>query len=529
MTRYVKCFRDFSGGLAEAAGDDMADNQLQQARNAVPLHHAGLRRTGLRRADGTEQAFPPLPGLPGQRAYAMLELTLADGSEQLLAFSEYDVRRENLYRYDAGTESWTALLSDQRPHLDHFIRAHRLYWLTGLSIRVYDGESVGYAAPTPAGDSLTAAEAAVWNKVVRAVAVAQRGRRWFYATPDNEVIFSEVGDPFRFDPTNIINVEPGGNDRVTALREFCGGLLIFLSDSVYFLSGWDLEDGSDLTLSRLNVTSGTVWPRTVQAAENAVFYLGRDGVYRLRLPAGGAVLAADNISDGRLSRGLLEEGRLFGAFAAVWNNIYHISLLSGAGPPREYRYYPRLDAFFGPYDHGARSYSRLSGNRLLLGLEGGRLACFDPESRRYLLEDGSYGPIRFEVTTKGFDVAGALARNVKIKSVLLAARQYKEEGSHAAVRIKTDYTDGAGRLELISWDESLVYGEGSYGEAIWGWKDTVTKELPVNRLAQRLTLYFSDSSAGEPLVLYGAAVLYKARKVRAERGGVRRLTVDHED
>lgn len=524
MARYVKCFRDFSGGLSEAGGDNMADNQLQQAQNAVP----GLG-SGLMRAQGTREILPPLPRHTFHRAMDITELTLADGSVQLIAFSEYAVRQQDVYRYDGESQSWTALLSLQPPKKDSFIRAHKLYWLTGSDIKIYDGSSVSSLAPTPAEGGLTPAQSAVWDKVKKAVAVEQRGRRWFYATTDNEVIFSEIGDPARIEPASIINVDPGRNDRITALKEFCGGLLIFLTNSVYFLSGWDLSGGSDIALSRVGVSSGTDFPRTVQVAENAVYYLGRDGVYCLRLHQNGTVLAASNISEDRVSRALLSGGTVYDAFAAVWNNVYHISVSYTEGDPREYRYYPSLDAFFGPYDHRAYSYSLVEGNRLYLGLNKGRIACFDKDIHRYLLEDGSYGPIRFAVVTKGFDVAGALARNVKLKSVILAARQFLQESSDLTVRVKTDYSDAQFQVDLLSLDESLVYGEGLFGEAIWGWKDLTAKELLINRRAKRATLYLTSEEPDQPLVIYGVALYFKPRKVRGERGGSRRVAVDYED
>ena len=524
MARFIKCFRDFSGGLSEAAGDNMADDQLQQAKNAVP----GIV-CGITRADGTVEALPPLPEATFHRLMDLTELTLANGTTQLIAFSEYAVRQQNVYRYDAANQQWIAILSAQTPKKDSFIRAHKLYWLTGADIKVYDGSSVSSLSATPAGDSLTAAETAVWNKVKKAVAVEQRGRRWFYATPDNEVIFSEIGDPARVDPTNIINVEPGGNDRITALKEFSGGLLIFFTNSVFFLSGWDLEGGSDVALSRLNVTSGTAFPRTVQVAENAVFYLGRDGIYRLRLPQNSLVLAADNISNNKISRALLDRGTVYDAFGIVWNNVYHISVSYTEGEPVEYRFWPRLDAFFGPYDHRAYSYSILGGDLLYLGLNNGRIARFDPASRRYLRDDGTYGPIEFSVATKGFDLAGALGRDVKIKSVILAARQFKEESSHLTARVKCDYHDAQYKLDLLSLDESLVYGEGLFGAAVWGWKDLVAKELLINRRCKRAAIFLSDDSADEPLVIYGAAFYCKYRKVKGDRNGSTRVTADYED
>ena len=64
------------------------------------------------------------------------------------------------------------------------------------SMRSYDGifsEDVSLKPIT--GSTSTEEERALWEKVKKAIAVEQRGQRWFYATADNEVIFSEVGYP----------------------------------------------------------------------------------------------------------------------------------------------------------------------------------------------------------------------------------------------------------------------------------------------------------------------------------------------
>ena len=336
MARYVKCYRDFSGGLSEVANDNMADNQLLQAKNIVPGDGFGIAR-----AHGVSLAFPRLPTEEiNYRATEILQLTKLEGVTQTLVFASYPVDYQDMLRLDSSGTAWTTLATSLSPMKDFFIHSHMLYWLTGSALMLYDGVNMCALSITPAGSTPTSAELEVWNKVKAAVTVEQRGQRWFYGTKDNEVIFSEIGDPTRITPTNIININTKDNDSITAIKEFNNGLLIFKQRSVHYLSGWDFENGSDITLTRLNVTSGTVFPKTIKITENGVLYLGTNGVYRLHIPSYSSTVAATNISEKKIRRALFAEGDIGDAFAEVFDNVYYLTVGSdNLNLIREYRYY----------------------------------------------------------------------------------------------------------------------------------------------------------------------------------------------
>lgn len=122
-------------------------------------------------------------------------------------------------------------------------------------------------------------------KICSAIAVEQRGQRWFFATRDNEIIFTDVGYVNKFTATSVINITSGKADRITALHEFNDGLLVFQQRSVYYLTGWDFAGGADVSLNRINVSCGTKWPESVKTIENAVLYMGNNGSYRLYVPS----------------------------------------------------------------------------------------------------------------------------------------------------------------------------------------------------------------------------------------------------
>ena len=525
MASYIKCYRDFSGGLSEAANDHMADNQLRAAKNIMPGDGFGIAR-----AFGTEHAFPQLPEPDfNQRAEAIVELTLADGSIQTLAFVSYPAAHQKLCRLAADGSAWQDLVVDIARMRSYFIHANKLYWLTGTAIKCYDGTAINDLSVSPAGESATAEEVALWNRVKRAVAVEQRGQRWFYATPENEVIFSEIGDPAAVRLSNIIHINPRDDDTITALQEFSGGLLIFKRRSVHFLTGWDFAGGSDIVLLRLNVTSGTAFPRTVRLMENAVLYLGMNGVYRLHAPSYSGEVSTEHLSLNRISEALSAAGTLDDAFAEVWENTYFLSIRSrDTGDTHEYRYFPQHDAFFGEYTQRASCYALLHDGRLYLGLFYGYFAVYDKQSRHYISDiDGSEVAIPILAVTKGFDVAGNMAQDVRLRRLLLAARQYAESASHLTLRVKTDAADLQYVLSLLDTAESLTYGEGDLGETFWGWQDTVTKQLEIKRRGKRISFYLSDETIDEPLLIYGLALLYQRRRPRGETAGVSRQLVDY--
>jgi|GEM_PF-4042814 len=526
MTKYLRCYRDFSGGLSEAANDNMADNQLTRAVNIIPGEGAGLARTF-----GSSPLLPQFPDVDyNHRLAALIPLTLGDNTTLALAFATYPNTFQRFYRLNGDGQGWTKLAEGQQPMTDWFVHANKLYWLDGGNLKCYDGSAIANLSITPAGATPTAEETAVWNKVKAAVAVEQRGQRWFYATAGNEVIFSNIGSPTSIDPTSIINVNTKNDDTITALREFNDGLLIFKKHSVHYLYGWDLAGGSDVSLSQLNVTSGAKWPKTVRRVENGVLYLGANGVYRLYVPGNSLVVAAENISDRKIGEALYADGELADAYAEVWNNTYYLAVRpkDSAAVIREYRYYPELKAFFGEYTQQPSCYSLYDG-KLCFGINNSHVLAYDKHSYHYIGSDGAPQAIGIFAATKGFDVAGSMAQDIKLKSVLAMCRQFKEESSHITVRVKADYSDSQYQVDLLDLDESLLYGEGEFGEAYWGWKDTVIKELPVQRKAKRVWFYLSDDHPDEPVLVYGLGLLYRKRKPQGTMSGVTRATVVYDD
>lgn len=536
MTKFLRIYRDFSGGLSESANDNIKDNQLVEARNIMPGDGYGITR-----AYGTTIAYPKISVSQPQmnKVVRLFEGKLYNGGTSLLAFYSVPDGLETMVKYIPSLDDWLEILDDMPAVIDCFFHAGYFYWLNGEKMRSYDGifsEDVSLKPIT--GSTSTEEERALWEKVKKAIAVEQRGQRWFYATADNEVIFSEVGYPNKFNPTNIININSKDGDTITALHEFNEGLLIFKKHSVYYLAGWDFASGSDIRLYNLNTSSGTAFPRSVCTADNGVIYLGNNGVYRITLSSQTLAVVSENISEGKISGRLYNEGTILDAHAVVWDNAYYLSIekeipqTTESGSTYnttvqyEYRYLFQEKAFFGEFTQGASCYAvGLGGeNALFLGCANGYILRYDKDSHNYIDPlTGNNVAIDAVARTKCYDIAGSMAQEVRLQRLEIAARQFDGESSNFNIQVQADYDALAWDAEL-EWnaqtDESLVYGEGLLGVGVWGWQDTVTKEMVVRRRCKRLQFIITGSTAGEPLLIYGFAVLYRKKRVKGSRRGV---------
>ena len=176
MAKLLRAYKDFSGGLSEAANDSMRDSQLVEAQNIMPGDGYAISR-----ASGYNVAYPRI-GNGTQPVLAVLDAEFsetADGAQvlyvQTLAFTP-----EALWRYDEEAGSWASVADGLQPMKDWFVAGKKLYWLDGAEYRVYDGETVQAVQQTGSGTdgAPSEAEAALWERVRTASFVEQRGQRW---------------------------------------------------------------------------------------------------------------------------------------------------------------------------------------------------------------------------------------------------------------------------------------------------------------------------------------------------------------
>lgn len=496
--------------------------------------------------------------ISGYPVVLLTELALPDDVTQIIAFVKVDNISWSMLYYDT---EWHVAVSSadsvtMRPVRDWFVYAGAFYWLDGQNFRRWTGTEIQNLAKdqssgswymnlsgAPTSDLITS----FYEKICTAVAVEQRSTRWFFATKDNEVIFSAVGSPESFTYTSILNISSGQADNITALHEFNSGLLIFQKRSVYYLQGYDLAGASDVELNKLNVSCGTEWPETVKTVENAVLFMGDNGLYRLSIPYYSTSIAARNVSDKRISKRLTDE-KAKGFAAAVYNNIYYLTKMTDHGN-YEYRYYTTLGSFWGEYTQNPYCYApRLAGaEELYIGCDNGYVLKYDDSVYHYInTETGGASVIPIEVVTKGYDVVGNMVQNSKIKKVFVLLKQYEKESTAFTIQMKLDYKDysyayaydaSVDSVEDVwnaivhetTGDESLVWEEGKFAQGYWGWLDTVTKAFSVNSKCKRAQFTFRDNSLDNPLLLYGIALLYKQKKVKGSRLGITEAEIAYND
>lgn len=553
MSKYVRKIRDFSAGLEEVANDNMSENALMKAKNVVPGDTYGIAR-----ATGTEISDYGRVCEDGTPVVLLTELALLDDTTQIIAFTKVNAGEWAMYYYVKGGENgWQRVVESEEvntmpPVKDWFVYAGCFYWLDGYNFRRWNGSQIQNLKESGSttdwkidlGDSSVAG---FYNKVITSVAVEQRSTRWLFATKDNEVIFSEVGFPEKFKTINIINVTSGQADDITALHEFNEGMLIFQKRSIYYLQGYDFTGGSDIKLSKLNVSCGTEWPETVKTVENAVLFMGDNGLYRLSIPYYSTSIAAKNVSDKKISKRLADE-KARGFAATVFNNIYYLTKMTDNGN-YEYRYYTMQNSFWGEYTQNPYCYApRLAGDEgLYIGCANGYILKYVDDVFHYINTDtGGISAIPIEVVTKGYDVAGNMVQNSKIKKVFVVLKQFEKESSAFNIQMKLDYKDYSyayaydadiNSVEEV-WnalvmetdaDESMVWEEGKYSQGYWGWLDTVTKAFSVNSKCKRAQFTFRDNSLNNPLLLYGIAVLYKLKKVKGSSIGITEAEIAYND
>lgn len=539
MVKYTSAIKDFSGGLSEVANDNIPDNRLVTAKNAIPGDGYGISR-----AMGTSVAFEQIPAEEPEPVVMLTELEDVNAITHIIACTSTSTEngiRWHLWDWDG--EEWTLGEtsggdSEIRPMLSWFVYANKLFWLDGNDFSCYDGSNI---ADVPNSQSM---DAIYWTQLTTSISVVQRNTRWFYATRDNEVIITDPGYYDKFTPTTNIKITSGVADRITALHLFNEGILIFQERNIYYLTGWDIAGSSDVKMVKLSVECGTRWPKSIKTISNAVLYLGDNGLYQLGIPYYTSSIAAKNISEKQCSKRLTEMNAI-DVYAEVFNGIYHIALRAASGTIKEYRLYLDSGGWWGEYTQRPYCFaSKLGGdNHLYIGCENGYVLYYDENSYHYVAtETGGPAAIPVEIMTKGYDVVGRTVIDSKVKRVFLVLKQYDAEHSGLTVQYKTDYLEGAYAAEVdsmhrvmtavlqdIEGDESLVWDEGFWSKAYWGWIDTVTKQFQVNRKCKRIQFVFRDDNSDEPLLIYGVALLFKKKKAKGSRMGVTPRSISYKD
>lgn len=105
-------------------------------------------------------------------------------------------------------------------------------------------------------------------------------RLWFGNSKEypSGLRYSEASAYSDFPEENVILVDRGGGDEITALKSAFGGLIIFKEYSIHYLTG---TGATTFQVAKVVDGLGCVAGRTVSSGPNGIYYLSHDGVYLL--------------------------------------------------------------------------------------------------------------------------------------------------------------------------------------------------------------------------------------------------------
>ena len=497
MTRTDITYANFIGGLTEVAPDLMADEELIEAKNML-----ADERGAIEKAKGTQRVInEPLIDDPVD---ILVEFGKSDGEIIDLAFSG-----TNMFKWD-GTE-----IKNDLPNapLDWTIMNDILYWFDGTNFWQYDGETVKEVEMDTEGDEDT------WEEIKSCSFLEQRGQRLFFAQDNSNVLyFSEIGEPNYVKATNYIKAITNDSDFINGLKDWGGALLVFKKDSVFGWFGHDPEE--DVEFHKLKTHKGTVSHRTIVSFEDYLIFMADDGVYALHsiYPK---ELNTVNLTDNKISNIIKNTKDKHKSVAVYYDRSYRLSILDDEDNRKEYRLLivseqqGQRGSWFGEFTHPVNCYlTKLEDNKLYSGHTEKGLIFEHDIGDNY---DGE--PIHMRVVTKPFDLPDKKIIEIKIRRAFVYAKQFEERDSTAKVKFVTDYLDDEFDVDF---GESLVWEQGSWAKAKWGWTDLVLKELKLSntRKGRRIQAVFENNNLDEPIVIYGVGFSFKTRKIKGSRLGV---------
>jgi len=109
--------------------------------------------------------------------------------------------------------------------------------------------------------------------------VAYQSRLFFAGDNTNKLYFSSVTDLTSYPLENTISI--GGsidNSYITSITSVLGYLVIFKKNSTYYLSG---SSNDTFTITQLSNSIGCLYDNCSCEAENNVYFLGQNGIYRI--------------------------------------------------------------------------------------------------------------------------------------------------------------------------------------------------------------------------------------------------------
>lgn len=359
-------------------------------------------------------------------------------------------------------------------------------------------------------------------------AIVHHNRVFYTGNPDakDRVYFSQLNDPTTVEMT-INDVVHGGSTttggggiidlqsnevEITGLAVFLDALVIFKSDSVFSLTGYTPD--TDFKVSRINVASGCIAPRSIVSANNGVYFLGKDGVYVLTTPFEGYIATravSEKITP--IFRSIVTEAQKI--HAVYKDKCYFLFHSEGT------LMFDEVLTSWTKFDTKMNcSLSDTKRNVVFMGGENGFVYCFDSLQLHDEYKPGVITGIDAFYSSAYYSL-GEPEVTKKFKGVKIFYKPDPESNVYIAVKTEVDYKDKT-RLFLSSY-LSLIWGETPWGyqddpeNYTWwgGIRDQLARMIRFTGGGLNIRLTFSNSGVNEQLGIDGFVFVYKRKsKVR---------------
>jgi hypothetical protein len=298
----------------------------------------------------------------------------------------------------------------------------------------------------------------------------------------------------------IIRIATIPNGPVTGLEVFQDTLIIFKESTVHALSGKDPL--TDWKITPISVAMGCIDHNTIQRANNAIYYLSKDGVYSIYSPFQAQISATP------ISIKIQPEIRKY----VECENKHSVFANS--------KYYLFCDEMTLMFDDNLSAWTKFDlktscsfydgvVNEVLTANELGYVYKFSKTSIDDEFKPNEFTPINSYYCTP-FLSLGAPEKTKKFKWIKTFFRPNQVENSSIDLEIEIDYIQSWATLnsEYIA----ATWGSGEWGRTHWGTpRDEISDYKRINGLGSYIRFTFSNNRLGEDMRIHGFTLGFKTK------------------
>lgn len=290
---------------------------------------------------------------------------------------------------------------------------------------------------------------------------------------------------------------------ITGFAVFLSALLIFKKDAIYSLTGYTPD--LDWQMSRLNIATGCCCDNMIAVANNCVYYLGEDGVYRLTTPYENYI-ETKPISD-KITPTILQKRKDMFQFHDILFTKNRLYLLFNTDI---FVYYETLGAWT-VYNMEVNNFHfDYERDAMLFGGKSGYVLEVDESAANdyYLPIDAT--PIHCNYIT-GFNSLGVPEVTKKYKWLKLFFKPIMKRDSTIDVRLYIGNKDTTKTVDQTF--NNLKWGVTKWGKGKWGTKvDQMDKMVRFGGSEEYIKFQFTNDKLDETMHINGFTLGFKTKK-----------------